>query len=209
MKPQRKNKLVSDTAVGEGFFVNSSNGLVELTNAVNTPVLGPGWVQFVVRSKNPTTNVSFGSNLIDQVIQLRDIYRKKIFRSNNLYFKEISAIRDPMIQVTLNHLKVNTLKSDHNVFAIDNTTDPRSNYIVLNFLPNNTTELYNYIPTADSDSNSRPQANSEQFLFQWRSRSLDQAIGNKVVVRIDLERNEQTDGAITPKVFDYKIRAST
>lgn len=204
----KKNKLIADLESGEGFFVNTAQGLIDLTNAVNSPVLGPGWIQFVVRSKNPTTNSGFRTNLIDQVIQLRDAFKKKIFRSNNFYFNQITAFRDSMDQVTLNHLKVNTLKTDHSVFAIDNTTDPRKNYLVLNFLPNSTNELYNFGPTDDSDSSSPPQEISEQFLLTWSSKSEDQLIGNKIIVRIDLERSDQADGSITPKVFDYKIRAS-
>lgn len=204
----KTNKLVADLEVGEGFYVNTPQGLLNLTKAINTPVLGPGWIQFVVRSKNPTSNQNFRTNLINQVIQLRDINNKKIFRDNNFYFKEISAFRDPLKEISLNHLKVNTLKSDHTSFAIDSTTSVIDSYIVLNFLPNGTDELYCYGPTEDTDSTNNPGVIPEEFMYQWESKAENNLIGSKVIVRIELERNSSTDGSITPKVFEYKLRAS-
>lgn len=203
----KKNKLIPDTELGEGFYVNTSQGLINLTNAITTPLLGPGWVQFVVRSKNPSANTEFRTNLINQVIQLRDENNKKVFRDNNLYFKEIICFRDPLKEITLNHLKVNTLKSDHSVFAIDSTTTPNTNYLVLNFLPNSTDELYLYGPTDDSDVNSNPASIIEEFLHTWESKLTSNIVGTKVVVRIDLERDTQTDGGVTPKCFEYRLRA--
>jgi len=204
----KKNKLIVDTAAGEAFYVNTPQGLIEITNSITTPVMGPGWVQFVVRSKNPDTNAGYGSNLINQVLQLRDQNNKKIFRDNNLYFKEIVAFRDSMTEITLNHLKVNTLAANHRYYAIDNFTSPLSNYIVLNYLPNGTSELYLYGPTDDTDTTNNPQAINEEYLFVWTSKASDNLIGNKVIVRIDLERNQESDGSLTPKVFEYKLRAA-
>lgn len=204
----KKNRLVVDNEVGEGFFVNGPQGLVNLTNAVNSPTLGPGWVQFIVRSKNPTANVGFQSNLIDQVIQLRDQSQKKIFRENGTYFREIIALRDPLIQKTLNHLRVNTLLSDRTIFAIDNTTDVTKRYIVINFLPNTTEELYLKGPTDDSDITNVPEDVSEIFLLEWATISQNTK-GNKLVIKIDLERSPELDGGITPKVYEYKLRAAT
>jgi hypothetical protein len=203
----KKNKLVADGEVGEAFFVNTPQGLINLTNATSTPTLGPGWVQFVARSKNPDANIGYGDNLIDQVIQLRDDAKKKIFRENGPYFQEVIAFREPLKQRTLNHLRVNTLLFDHSVFAIDDITDPTQPYIVLNFLPNDTPELYNRAPGDDSEEDVRPSTVPEDFLFLWESRPTEGLIGNKVVIRIDLERDPDADGSLTSKVFEYRLRA--
>lgn len=203
----KKNKLVSDDTIGEGLFVNSSQGLITLTNAASTPVLGPGWVQFIVRSKNPDANVQFRSNLIDQVIQIRDTSKKKIFRENSSYFQEIIAFREPLIQRTLNHLRTNTLLSDHSVFAIDDITDPIKIYPVINFFPTSTSELYLRVPTTDSDETTRPSLSPEEFLLSWESLLSSNISGSQVIVRIDLSRNADSDGGLTPKVFDYTVRA--
>lgn len=205
----KNNKLVADTSVGEAFYVNTSQGLIDLTKSVNTPVLGPGWIQLVVRSKNPSANQNYGSNLINQVIQIRDQSGKKVFRDNNFYFKEMICLRDPLTEITLNHLKVNTLSQDHKSFAIDDITSPLDPYIVLNFLPNATSELYLYGPTTDTDTTSNPVAIPEEFSFSWDSKLVSNVQGSKVIVRIDLERTQDSDGASTPKVFEYKLRAGT
>ena len=204
----KKNKLVVDNDVGEVLYVNTPQGLINITNSIVTPVLGPGWVQFVVRSKNPDSYQTFGTNLINQVIQLRDYNNKKIFKSNNVYFKDIVPFRDSMNEITLNHLRVNTLLSNHTAYAIDNTTSVSENYIVLNYLPNTTSELYLYGPTDDIDNTSNPQIINEEYLFLWSSKVDSNLIGSKVIVRIDLERSQESDGSLTPKVFDYKLRAS-
>jgi hypothetical protein len=205
----RKNKLVVDTAAGEIFFVNSPTGMLDISKALSIPVVGPGWVQFVVRSKNPDSNVAFRSNLIDQIIQLRDTFKKKIFKEGNSYFYQLTAFREPMQQKTLNHLKVNTLASDHTSFAIDDFTAPLDSYIVVNFKPTSTNELYCRVPTEDWDDSTRPPLDGETFLFTWNSKNQNIEVTNKVIVRIDLERQPTADGGLTPKVFGYNIRAST
>lgn len=205
----RKNTLVVDGEVGESFYVNTKQGLVNLTKAAVTPVLPNGWVQFIVRSKNPTNFTSFKSNLIDQIIQLKDVNKKKIFRPFNFYFNEITAFRDAMSEKTLNHLKVNTLLSDHTVFAIDNTTDINNSYIVINFKPNDTTELYNKIPTEDADETNPPALGEEDFVFIYTEKSDISSVAKQIRVKIELSRNNDIDGGVTPKVFDYQLRVGT
>lgn len=205
----KKNKLQVDSEVGESFFINSKEGLINLTNATVTPVIPFGWVQIIVRSKNPSTNGAFRSNLIDQVIQLKDVNKKKIFKQYNYYFNEITAYRQPLIEKSLNHLKVNTLLSDHSSFAIDNTTDPFNSYIVLNFKPNETEELYLKVPTEDADESSPPQESDEDFMFTWSERTNEDFIPTEVVVKIELNRSQNTDGALSPKCFDYQLRVGT
>lgn len=205
----KKNKLIVDAADGEAFYVNSKDGLINLTNSTTSPVLSYGWVQFIVRSKDPTANSTYGTNLIDQVIQLKDVNKRKVFKSFSTYFNEITAFREPLQEKTVNHLKVNTLLSDHGIFAIDNKTDPLKAYLLLNFKPNETTELYSKVPTEDSDETSPPQSTNEEFLFEWSEKTDDEASPTQVIVKIELNRNQDTDGAITPKVFSYQLRVGS
>lgn len=205
----KKNRLTVDKEVGEAFYISTTQGLIDLTNATTSPILSNGWVQFIVRSKSPTTNAAFRTNLIDQVIQIKDVNKKKVFKENNIYFNQITAFREPLQERTVNHLKVNTLMSDHTVFAIDSTTDPLRSYIVLNFLPNTTTELYNRIPTEDADEVTPPQDNPEEFVFQWSTKIESADAPTAIVVKADLKRNADVDGAQTPKVQKYTLRVGS
>lgn len=205
----RRNKLIVDSNAGEAFYINSTQGMINITNATATPVLPHGWVQFIVRSKSPDTNTLYGNNLIDQVIQLKDINKKKIFKENNSYFDDITAFREPLSERTLNHLKVNTLLSDHSVFAIDTITELNKYYIVVNFAPNETSELYSKMATEDSDETNPPIQVPEDFLFNWISKVESDSAPTKLIVKIDLDRSQDTDGAQTPKVFDYKLRVGS
>lgn len=205
----KKNKLVVDEDEGEAFYLNSKEGLINLTKATTTPIMPYGWVQFIVRSKSPMAFSAYGTNLIDQVIQLKDVNKKKVFRENNFYFNEITAFREPMVERTVNHLKVNTLMSDHTVFAIDSVTDPFKSYVVINFLPNTTDELYNRIPTEDSDETSPPDVSPEELVFQWTTKLENQDTPEKVIVKVDLSRTQDTDGAKTPKLFSFTLRVGS
>lgn len=206
----KKNKLIVDFEKGEALYINGPGGIIDITRAIVTPSIGPGWVQIVCRSKDPDSNVLFRTNLIDQVIQLKDSYKKRIFKEGGSYFSNIVAFREPMIQKTLNHLRVNTLRSNHEFFAIDDFTDPERNYIVVNYNPNTTEELYNRIPSADEDLDDRPEQIGEIYYVEWNSKNNDdQNIDNDIVVRIDLQRNPSIDEGLTPKVFSYQVRAST
>lgn len=205
----KKNKLVADKDIGESYYVNSKEGLINITNATATPVLPFGWVQFIVRSKNPSTNTDFRTNLIDQVIQLKDVNHKKVYQQYNEYFNQITAYREPLIEKTLNHLKVNTLLLDHSSFAIDSITDPIYSYIVLNFLPNETIELYSKVPTADQDETHPPESAPEDFMFSWSEKINTESAPSELVLKVELNRDQNQDGGISPKVFSYQIRVGT
>lgn len=201
------NNLIVDKASGEGLFINSQDGFFDISTSTRTPIIQPGWVQFIVRSKNPDANIEYGTNLIDQVIQLRDQNRKKIFRRKGIYFSEITAFRDPMKQITLNHLKVNTLKANHSFFAIDDTTDSTNTYIVVNFIPGETEELYCRIASDETETDSRPSTIAESFYIVWKSELEQELQGKKLVVRIQLDRSiEIADGGVTPKVHQYNLK---
>lgn len=205
----KKNRLIVDSLKGEALYVSGSFGLIDITNAAGTPVMPPGWIQFIVRSKNPSLNSSYKSNLIDQVIQLRDINRQKIFRESNIYFSTILAYRELMIQRTLNHLKVNTLATDNQSFAIDDTLYSSSSKptIVVNFLPNKTNDLYNYGATPNEDGENPPVRIPETYTLSWLYPNEESKIkSNNLVVRIDLDRNPNVDGSLTPKVHNYQVR---
>lgn len=205
----RSNRLVVDATIGEAFYINTKAGLINLTNSLVTPILDQGWVQFIVKSKNPSTYTEYRTNLIDQVIQLKDTNKKKIFKEYSTYFNEIVAFRDPLRERTLNHLKVNTLLSDHTVFAVDSITDPLNRYLVINYLPTQTTELYCKVPTDDSDEDGPPASSSEGYRLVYVSNVSDGSAPSGVIVKIDLKRNQNVDGAVTPKVFEYKLRVGT
>lgn len=203
----KKNRLVVDSVKGEALYVSGPFGLVDITNAAGTPSMPPGWVQFIVKSKNPSINSAYKSNLIDQVIQLRDVNRQKIFKEGNIYFSSILAYRNLMIERTLNHLKVNTLASDNQSFAIDDITNPDKSTVVVNFFPNNTNDLYNYAPTSNEDAENKPVKIPETYLVSWLYPNEESKVkSNNLVVRIDLSRDPNVDGALTPKVHNYQVR---
>jgi len=110
------------------------------------------------------------------------------------------------LEKTVNHLKVNTLLSEHGVFAVDNKTDPLSAYLLLNFKPNETAELYCKVPTEDSDESNPPQTTDEEFLFEWSEKIDTDTAPTEIIVKIELNRNQDIDGAITPKVNSYQLR---
>ena len=214
----KKAFLYPDYNAGEKLFISTGSNVIEITNALGIPRLAPGWVQFIVFSKNPGVYNLYGTNLINQIIQLKDIDGQRIFREQNKYFNTILAYRDPMIQRTLNHLRVNTLAEDTRSFALDET-DRSNPTIVVNFLPNRSKDLYSYGPTSytfPSDVVTGGSALSrfanpiripETYSLTWYYASADlETINNNVIVRIDLEQDLKSDGSITPKIFDYQIR---
>jgi hypothetical protein len=205
----RRNVLVAEDSIGEQFLVNTPTGLIDLTKADQSPLLGPGWVQFIVRSKNPDGNQQNNGkgNLIDQVIQLRDVNKKRVFKENGPYFSTVLALRDPMAQITLNHLRVNTLPSNHSFFALD-TTKKDTPLLVLNFNPGDPKELYLKIPRDETATDPRPESYFEVFSLTWQSKTPRADEGTSVIVRCDLTREDGIDGGITPKVFNYFLKAS-
>jgi hypothetical protein len=205
------SKLNSDDALGEAFLANTPGGLIDMTKAEASPVLGPGWVQFIVKSKNPDANKGplHGplGNLVDQVIQLLDVDKNRVFKEGGKYFSSILALRDPMTQVTLNRLKNNVLAADHTQFSIDDVK-PLEPLMVLNFNPGTTNELYLKVPGPETAADVHPASVNEIFTLSWQSKIDNKSNGTSVIVRCDLSRDPGVDGVMTPKVFEYYIRAS-
>ena len=201
----KTNKLKIDTDAGESFYVTGPFGLLDIGKAGGVPKLPKGWVQFIVISKNPSKNRQYGTNLIDQVIQLRDLDKRKIFREGSIYFSSILAFRDSLKERTVSYLKNSTLSADYQSFAVD--TSPSSGAVVLvNFPPNNSRDIYPYVPTSDSSADGPPQKQDETFFMSWNYELPTTAISNSLVVRIDLERDVGIDDAVSPKVFNYNLR---
>ena len=220
----KKPFLFPDYSAGEKLFISTSSSLIEITNSISTPRLSPGWIQFIVISKNPEANPGYSTNLINQVIQLQDINGQRIFREQSKYFNSILAYREPMVQKTLNDLRFNTLTEDTRSFAVDES-DRNNPVVLVNFLPNKSSDLYSYGPTSykflypiigpsDVDIGigglsvyANPIKIPESYSIVWYYSSTDpEDINNNVVVRIDLEQDPKTDGSVTPKVFDYQLR---
>lgn len=200
-----QNELVADTSAGESFMVNiPALGLVDLTQATKLPKM-TGWVQFIVKSKSP--DLLLGTSqvpLINQVILLKDINSNYIFVSGGKYFASLTAIREPLIQVSLPYLKSNVLKNDRTKFAINSAILGSSTVyqIVTNFQPGSTNELYSY--SVDVNTGSLVK-NSEEWKLLWISKQSSDQLTH-VVVKAILTRAPDTDGNITPKVFNYYLK---
>ena len=200
-----QNNLVIDSDAGESFAVNSVGlGLVDLTRATKWPKMS-GWVQFVVKSKSP--DLLLGSSqvpLINQIIQLKDKDDNYIFVSGGKYFASLTAIREPLTQVSLPYLKANVLKNDRTKFALrDNIVDNVVSYqIITNFRPGSTDDLYTY--SVDIGTGGLVK-NSEEWKLLWISKqSIDQL--TNVIVKAVLTRAPESDGNITPKIFNYYLK---
>jgi hypothetical protein len=201
--------LIADKTKGERFFINGPDGLVELTKSSLSPILSEGWTQFIVRSKNPVDNKKTDNtgNLIDQVIQLKDIYGNMVFDINTGYFTKVIATRNSMKHVSISELTTNTLISDHTKFAIDSSNYKNGSgesLLVLNFNPNSLNDLYLYKPSKNSTI---PSSYYEVFNLSWDS-IIDDIKYNKLKVRIKLSKSPVvTIKSVTPKVFSYTIKA--
>jgi len=199
------NKLEPDVESGESLTANIPGiGLVDLTNAIQWPKMS-GWIQFIVKSRLPEDLVSSNQvPLINQVILLKDNSRDFVFIQGGKYFTELTAIRDPLRQVSLPYLKTNTLKSDNSVFAIKEfiTNGVKEYQVITNFKPNNSTSLYQYVP----DQNfSFLTYSEEEWKLTWSSRETSNAL-TSAVVKCDLARDNLTEGSVTPKVFGYFLK---
>lgn len=199
------NKLNPNVNAGESFSANIPGiGLVDLTNAIQWPKMS-GWIQFVVKSRVPEDLLNTSQiPLINQVILLKDNARDFIFIQGGKYFTELTAIREPLRQVSLPYLKTNTLKNDNSVFAIrELTVDGVKEYqVITNFEPNESTGLYQYVPDQDTGF---LIYNPEEWQLVWSSRETSDAL-TSVVVKCSLVRNNLTEGSITPKVYGYFLK---
>lgn len=201
------NTLIPDTAAGEQLYANIQGlGLIKLTSATEWPRMS-GWVQFVVRSISPSLlQTTSKKALIDQVISMKDREGEYIFVANGKYFKETTGIREPLKQTSLSFLKNNVLKNDRQYFAIKEIVEGTElkYQVVINFAPNSTDDLYSY--TVDTNTN-QIVGNAEEWKLNWSSSESDTEF-KKIIVKAVLNRDASADGNITPKVYNYYLKAS-
>ena len=200
-----QNKLAPDTVIGEELLVNIPGlGTVDLTNAVQWPNM-KGWVQFIVKTKSPDilTPASF-THFINQVIRLKDDLGNYVFVQGGKYFSELTAIREPLRQVSAPFLKTNVFKNDRTKFAIDNVliNNLPVHRVLINFEPNTTEELYQY--TVDQKTGNLISL-TEEWKINWISRQAEDTF-TQVIVKAILSRADNLTNNITPKVFNYYIK---
>jgi len=209
-----QSTLDPETDRGEELFVSIPGvGLVNLNKAVEWPKL-TGWVQFVVKSIPPEEDLE-GSRepLIHQVIKLKDEDGDFIFVQGGKYFSDLTAIREPLNQVGFQFLKTNVLKNDDRFFAVRTvnlTPDITENQVIVNFKPNESEKLYQYSPIPDVVGETGVLSIypiKEEWKVVWSNRETTVGSFNKVVVRAMLTRTAEAGGNVTPKVFDYFVKA--
>lgn len=197
------SKLNLDKASGERLIWTTPTGqTVDLTDATQFPELSFGWHNILVKSKDP---LLFANAAINLVIKMKDINNKYILAKGN-YFNLIQANRTPMKEVSLDYLKYSTIPTNHNHFAINN-----DNKVIINFQPGSTDDLYlmqaRYDPSnpsADPDGyviSTYP----EEFLLEYRFETVKSA-SNKLLVRVLMDKTFDTDGGVTPKLYNYNVR---
>lgn len=208
-----ENKLTPNQFAGEEFFAQIPDvGLVNLTDAIEWPKM-KGWIQFIVKSKAPEDYIpSSGTPLIDQVITMKDEAGDFIFIQDGKYIGELTAIKEPMTQVSFNHLKNNVLKSDDKFFAIKEVTvDEVTTYqTVINFKPNTSDKLYSFSALGDGFTTQGPTgiySVNESWRLESTSKDVSAGKFQKVIVKSVLSRTPDASGGnITPKAFDYFIK---
>ena len=204
-----RNNLTPDTETGEEFLASIPKvGLTNLTSATIWPEM-TGYVQFVVKSKSPDTH---SDALINQVIKMKDKDGNFIFKSQGKYFKEMTARREPLTQVSYNFLKTNVLKADNSYFAI-RTTPLGGKFvyqIITNFEPNTSDDLYSFAPERDQNSTGVDGLAevSESWKITWVSKEASDSAFTKVRVKADLIRSREIDGNISAKVANYYLKVS-
>lgn len=213
-----KNLLNPDVDAGEELLAQIPDvGLVSLTNALVWPEM-KGWVQFVVRSLPPedfqSPVVAKGNKeaLINQIIKLKDEVGDFVFIQGGKYFEELTGIREPLTQVSFNHLKTNVLKSDDSHFAMrEIVLDQTKEYqTVVNFKPNESTKLYSFSAVGDGSVEggiAGVYPVNEEWRLKWTNKESVIGAYQHVIVKCILSRQpEASGGNITPKVFDYFVK---
>ena len=201
-----ENSLNPDTETGEEFLVSIPKvGLIKLTNSSEWPSI-EGWVQFIVKSKNPD---EYPDALINQIIAYKDIESDFIFVQGGKYFDILTALKEPMTQVSYPFLKYNTLKNDHRTFAVKEVLGGSPYYqIVTNFNPNTDPLLYSYVPNSSpgTEENDLISPISEEWKFEWSSLESQENPIKKVIVKAELNRDDNSNGNVTPKAENYFIK---
>lgn len=203
----QESLLKPDSDNGEELLASVPGlGLINLTEAADWPKMS-GWVQFVVKSKDPE---KFNNALINQVIKVRDIDGDFVFKKDGKYFDELTADREPMVQVSYPYLRTNVLKNDDSFFAVrDIIISSEHQYqIIVNFQPNVSQNFYRY--TAESNQNNTNeiglQSVPEEWKIRWVSSESNADSFTKVIVKADLSRTAGINGNITPKVDKYFLK---
>ena len=208
-----QNKLKPDPDLEERLLAQIPGvGLVDLTSSVIWPEMS-GWVQFVVKSIPPETLINKSKvPLIHQVIKMKDQDDNFLFLAGGKYFNELTAIREPLTQVSFNYLKANVLKGDDSKFSVKKLLlDTGNQYqVVVNFLPNPSDKLYQYGPIGEGsfqDSLDGIYPLYESWRMVWTSKKLNVDASTRLIVAATLSRTpESTGGNITPKVYDYIVK---
>lgn len=187
------NPLGIDSEAGEYVLIDG----VDISSKTVFPELAFGWHQMVIKSKRPE---AFTGAAILRVAGLVDRNGDAVFVAGGKFFTRMTASRIPLTQKSYTQLTKSTGKNDHAYFAV---TD--DGHVVVNFLPGSTDEVYLYglrfvegVLTADTWP--------EQFRLEY-AYALDTADPvRKILVRALLSRGADTDGGITPKIFEYHAR---
>jgi len=192
--------------VGSGeklFWTGAGTNESKRIDQQKTFTMTKGWHQFTVISLSPDT---FSDAAIFKILKLRDVESRYLFLRKSRggkIFRDITAYRAPMKEVSFAFLKNATLKSNHATFAID--TD---NQIYINFPPGFTDELFMKRLTS---SGTIENQTSEEFIFKGL-RKLNTATNSDnpgyIIVRAHLSRAEGSSGGITPKIRSYNVRIS-
>jgi hypothetical protein len=202
------NTLEPDSNAGEDFLASIEGvGLVSLADTVAWPEL-VGYTQFVVKSKIPEDH---DNSLIKQVMLLKDDSGDYIFIQGGKYFDELTAIREPLTQVSYPYLKTNVLLNDNSKFAVrelllGNTV---SYQIMVNTKPNGSDSLYSFTPSASTVSTSIEglEPIEEEWKLKWVNKSANASAFTQVIVKCELERDTESSGNLTPKVEHLYIKA--
>lgn len=195
------NELSLRISAGERFLWSYEDGGANNVKDITTQsfiTLTKGWHLFTVKSLNPDI---FNDAAIIKVLKFRSIDNYYLFQRKDWggrLFSKVTAYRSPLRQVTYSVLKNATLKTDHSVFAIDNSK------IYVNFKPADTTDLYPY--RVDS-SGSLILQDYEEFIFTGLRKYISEETDyGYLKLKVILSRNKNSNGGITPKLSSYNIR---
>lgn len=193
------SNLGIDLDSGEKLTINSTNFTVDISNSTETPFLSKGWHQIIVKSKDPAI---FSNSAINKIVEMKDIDNDYVFVKGGKYFNEMQAIRTAMTEVTYDFLKNAILKSNHSHFAVKDKS------IIVNFKPGSTEDFYSYSAITDNSGvvTGFAAQNTEDFLLNYRYELPEEVTADRLLVKIELSKNENSDGGITPKVFRYNAR---
>jgi hypothetical protein len=192
------NEQGLDYEAGEYFYIRTGGESVDLTRLSESPPLGFGWHQVVVRSRDPDT---YPNTAIAKIAALKDKSGAPVFLSGGQYFSRVLASRVPMKQVEENYLLTNIVPANHGNFALTSAGE-----VLVNFNPGTTTDLYTYALRVEDGGTTTFAERDEQFELEYVRRITDATPITKIRVRAFLSRESSADGALTPKVDSYDVK---